>query len=608
MEGLDTALASIHGSANLREIFVFLLAAVLVVPVFQRLKISPVLGYLLIGAIIGPFGLKVISEIEGARELGEYGVIFLLFSIGLELSIERLRSMARLIFGLGGAQVIVSGLIIGLIARAWGNTVEASIILGICLALSSTAIITQLLVENGEFASRFGRTVFAVLLLQDLAVVPLLVMVNALGNADISLPGALLLSLGKSLVAVLLIMALGRLTLRPLFRMVAGVRNPELLMAMTLLAILATAIGTGLAGLSMALGAFLAGMLLAETEFRHQVEIDIQPFKGLLLGLFFISVGMGFDVTALSGMFELVALGVAGLIAIKVMVMLALGQLFRLSRPVTLRAALLLGTGGEFALLVIGAAISAQVLDPATGQFMMMVAAVSMALTPFMQTAGQLLLRALRRRSEQARTAARYEDPDADAGAGGRNAMSGHVIIAGFGRVGQTIAALLTAQRVPYVALDLDPLAVRIRREAGMPVFYGDVARAEVLQRLGVDGAAAIVLTIDTPLTAKKALSVIRARWPHIPVFVRARDSSHSRQLEILGATGVVPETMEASLALAGQVLTGIGAPLEAVNLLIGRIREEHYAGIEAIGQPVEPHGKAEASAGSVGEAKNDNG
>lgn len=586
METLGAAFASIHASANLREIFVFLLAAVLVVPVFQRLKISPVLGYLLIGAIIGPFGLKAIADIDGARALGEFGVVFLLFSIGLELSIERLRSMARLIFGLGSAQVIVSGLIIGIIARAWGNTVEASIILGICLALSSTAIITQLLVENGEFASRFGRVVFAILLLQDLAVVPLLVMVNALGSAGSSLPGALLLSLGKSLAAVLLIMALGRLTLRPLFRMVAGARNPELLMAMTLLAILATAIGTGMAGLPMALGAFLAGMLLAETEFRHQVEIDIQPFKGLLLGLFFISVGMGFDISALSGMFGLVALGVTGLIAIKVMVLLALGQLFRLSRPVTLRGALLLGTGGEFALLVIGAAISAHVLDPATGQYMMMVAAASMALTPFMLPAGQLLVRTLRQRSEQTRAMARGADTDANTGG-----LSGHVIIAGFGRVGQTIAALLTAQRVPYVALDLDPLAVRIRREAGMPVFYGDVARAEVLQRLGVDKASAIVLTIDTPLTAKKALSAIRARWPHIPVFVRARDSSHSRQLEILGATGVVPETLEASLALAGQVLNGVGAPLEAVNLLISRIREEHYAGIEAIGQPVDPRG-----------------
>ncbi len=578
MQELAAFFSSLHISPNLREIIVFLLAAVLIVPLFRRLKTSPVLGYLLVGAAIGPFGLKAISDVEGARLLGEYGVIFLLFTIGLDLSLERLRSMARLIFGLGGAQVMATGLIIGAIAWGWGNPPPAAIILGVCLALSSTAIITQLLVEKGEFSSRFGQTVFAVLLFQDLAVVPLLVLVNALSGGAESISADLLFSLGKSIAAVVIIIVIGRLSLRPLFRMVAGARSPELLMAMTLLAILATAIGTGAAGLSMALGAFLAGMLLAETEFRHQVEIDIQPFKGLLLGLFFISVGMGIDLSAILDRAGLILLSVIGLISLKVIILLMLGELFRLPRAITLRSALLLGPGGEFALLVIGAAMSASLLDPDTGQFMMLVAALSMALTPLMQPLGHWLVR-----SSYVMLAERMQSSLAADGAGD---LAGHVIIAGFGRVGQTIARLLTAQKIAYVALDLDPLAVRAHRQSGLPVYFGNVERPEVLEQLGAGKAAAIVLTIDTPQTAKKALAAIRARWPQAPVFVRARDSSHSRQLEILGATGVVPETLEASLALAGQVLSGIGTPIDAVNSVINRIREEHYAGIESIGAP----------------------
>ncbi len=581
MEEMASAFSSIHTSPHLREVIVFLLSAVLVVPLFRRLNTSPVLGYLLVGAVIGPFGLKAISDVEGARLLGEFGVIFLLFTIGLDLSLERLGSMSRLIFGLGGAQVIVTGLSIGAIAWAWGNPPQAAIILGVCLALSSTAIITQLLVENGEFASRFGRTVFAVLLFQDLAVVPLLVMVNAISTGVEPLSVDLLFSIGKSIAAVVSIIVIGRLTLRPLFRMVAGAHSPELLMAMTLLAILATAIGTELAGLSMALGAFLAGMLLAETEFRHQVETDIQPFKGLLLGLFFIGVGMSIDLSAVLDRALLVGASVLGLILLKVTIFVGLGHLFKLPRPVTLRGALLLGPGGEFALLVIGATMISGVLDPATGQFMMIVAALSMAVTPLMLPLGQWLVRKVRSRSDPARvtfsTAASSD-------------LSGHVIIAGFGRVGQTIAAILTAQKVPYVALDLNPLASSARRQSGRPVYYGDVERADVLEQLSIGKAAALVLTIDAPETAKRALTVIRDRWPDVPVFVRAHDASHSRELELLGATGIVPETLEASLALAGQVLHGIGTPMDAVNILISRIRDEHYMEIEAIGTP---HGDA---------------
>jgi monovalent cation:H+ antiporter-2, CPA2 family len=575
-EAIAASITGLHIAPQLRELFVFLLSAVLVVPVFRRLKTSPVLGYLLVGVIIGPFGLKAISDVEGARQLGEFGVIFLLFSIGLDLSLERLASMKRLIFGLGGAQVTITGLIIGLIALAWGNTPAAAIIIGISLALSSTAIITQLLIENEEFSSNFGRSVFSVLLFQDLAVVPLLVMVNALSTGAEPLSIDLLYSIGQSLAAVLIIIVIGRQTLRPLFRMVAAAHLPELLMAMTLLVILATAIGTELAGLSMALGAFLAGMLVAETEFRHQVEVDIQPFKGLLLGLFFIGVGMGIDVSAVLDKAFLVGLSVIGLIGIKAVIFGGIGHLFGLSRPIILRGALLLGPGGEFALLVIGVASVTGLLAPGTGQFMMIVTAISMALTPLLQTLGLWLERKIIISEEASQSKPALDDA---------RDLRGHVIIAGFGRVGQTVASLLTAQKVPYLALDIDPIATKAQRAAGMPIFYGDAERDEVLEQLGISRAAALVLTLNEPLKTKKILSAIRAQWPHIPVYVRARDISDSRQLEILGATVVVPEALEASLALAGEVLHGIGTPLDAVNILLDRIRDENYAGLEAIGK-----------------------
>lgn len=583
MEEVTSPASIIQVSPHLREIVIFLLCAVLVVPLFRRLKTSPVLGYLLVGAIIGPYGLKAIADVEGARQLGEFGVIFLLFTIGLDLSFDRLRSMSRLIFGLGGLQVAATGLSIGAIAWAWGNPPQAAIILGVCLALSSTAIITQLLIEKDEFSSPFGRTVFAVLLLQDLAVVPLLIAVNALGAGTEPLPIDLIFAFGKSVMAIAVIILIGRLTLRPLFRMVAGAHSPELLMAMTLLAILATAIGTGLAGLPMALGAFLAGMLLAETEFRHQVEADIQPFKGLLLGLFFIGVGMGIDFSAVLDRAFLVGASVIGLILLKVIIFAVAGWLFNLPRPVILRGSLLLGPGGEFALLAIGATLAAGVLDQGTGQFMMIVAALSMALTPLMLPLGHWLERQTRPAAEQQETYLSSINPDA---------LQGHVIIAGFGRVGQTIAALLTMQKAPYLALDIDPLASKKQRLAGMPIYYGDVERTEVLEQLGIGTAAALVLTIDKPLTAKKTLAAIRTRWPDIPVYVRARDASHSRELELLGATGIVPETLEASLALAGQVLRGIGTPMDAVNILINRIRDEDYAGIESIGKDTQDRGQ----------------
>ena len=538
----------------IKEIVVFLVSAVLVVPLFQRLRVSPILGYLAIGALIGPHGLGVIDDVEGVQRLAELGVVFLLFTVGLELSVERLWAMRRSVFGLGMAQVVLTGIIIGLVAWGWGNSTEAAIVLGACLALSSTAVVMQLLIERGELGSRAGRTCFSILLFQDLAVVPILFAVTVFGQSS---EGSVLTDLGvvalKALGAVAAIMIAGRLLLRPLFKLVSGTRSPELFTGMILLAILGTAFGTGVAGLSMALGAFLAGLLLAETEFRHQVETDIAPFKGLLLGLFFISVGMAIDFGQVADKAFWLALSVVGLIVLKAVIAIGLCLLFGVPR---------------------GAAVAVGLMPDPVGQFMLIVASLSLVVTPFLailaRRAGAMITS-----SEASGTLSPGPEDDED--------LEGHVLIAGYGRVGRTVARLLEVQAVQYVALDINAARVTEARKRGVPAFYGNASRREVLERLGARRAAAIVITLDDPTASAQAVASIRQAWPELKIYVRSRDVQHTTELIAAGATEAVPEAIESSLQLAGQVLQALGTPLDAVNLLLAQVREQEYAGLRRL-------------------------
>lgn len=571
--GAEGEHAAGHASVPyIKEMLAFLVASVLLVPLFRWFKASPVLGYLFVGAIIGPFGFAVIDDVDGVSRMAELGVVFLLFMIGLELSIERLKAMRTLVFGLGFAQVVISGGLIGAAAFWWGNSVQASIIIGLCLALSSTAVIMQLLMERGEFATRMGRTSFAILLAQDLAVVPLLMLVTIFSVGDsgnvVELAGTALL---RALIAVVVIMFLGRWLVRHLYRMVTWTKSPELFMALTLLAVLGTAWFTGLAGLSMALGAFLAGLLLSETEFRHQVETDIEPFKGLLLGLFFISIGMGIDFGVLAQNWVDVVIGVGGLILLKGAVLMGLVAAFRLPLTTSVRTGLLLSAGGEFAFVGVTAAMGSDIISQPVGQYMLIVAAVSMALTPFLADLGA----ALKKRLDDSMGGEPIQATGDEA-----RGLEGHVIIAGYGRVGQTVAKMLGDLRRPYMALDLNVPRTRERRAKGEPVYYGDAAKPDVLERVGADHAGAVVITLDNFAAASRAVESTRKRWPTIPIFVRAWDMTHSDELFELGATGVVPETLESSLQLAGQVLESLGTPREAVGDIIMRIRDKDYAGL----------------------------
>lgn len=560
-----------HGTLPyLREILVFLTAAAVAVPLLRRLRVSPVLGFLILGGFIGPFGLGlfaadfpplryiVISEREGVSALAELGVVFLLFMIGLELSLDRLWAMRRLVFGLGSLQILVTGAAIGLAAWRFGNSPAASIVLGACLALSSTAIVMQLLIEERRLGTPVGRAGFSILLMQDLAVVPILFTVGVLGRQASSNVGMeFLLSLATAAATIALLYGFGRLVLRPVFRLVSQARMPELFMAAILLTVLGTAAITDVAGLSMALGAFLAGLLLAETEFRHQVEVVIEPFKGLMLGLFFMSVGMGIDWRLVGADPFWIAASVVGLILLKWAITAGLCLAFRLPRHTAVETGLLLGQGGEFAFIVVGLAMSVGLVPAGVGQFMLIVTGITMVLTPFLAGAARHLGTRLERKGEGT-------DEDEELQLPGE--PEAHVILAGFGRVGRTLASTLDAEGIGYVAVDTDPEIVALARQERKPVYYGDASRIEVLERADIGNAWAVAVTMDDPAANQRIVGQVHRHWQALPVFARARDALHARRLIAAGATAAVPETTEASLQLAGRVLEGLGVDQEAVR------------------------------------------
>ncbi|MBY0339507.1 MAG: cation:proton antiporter [Acetobacteraceae bacterium] len=570
---------------ELREAVVLLAAAGLVGWLAHRLRIGVVLGFLLVGALLGPYALGrvagegswlsllVIEKSEGLHVAAELGVAFLLFMIGLELSLARLWRMRALVFGLGGAQVVVTGGAIGLAVWAFGHAPAVALVLGLALALSSTAIVMQLLTERGQLGAPVGRSSFAVLLAQDLAVVPVLFLVGILGaSADagpVELALDVLRAVGKALLAVAAILVLGRLVLRPVLRAVAETRSREAFLAAILLAVIGTALATEAAGMSLALGAFLAGVLLAETEYRPQIEVDLEPFKGLLMGAFFVSVGLGLDVgKVLADPLRILGSAV-GLVLLKAAILYALARLAREERPVAAEAALLLGQGGEFAFIVLALGTGVGLIPLETAGFVGLVVGLTMAATPGLAALGR-------------RAARRLEGPAPAAEHGPEEAgeLSGHVIIAGYGRVGRAVGEMLDTQRVPHIAVESRIGRVARLRRDGAAVFYGDASQAEMLARLGAARAAALVLTMDDPERARSVAEAARRSWPRLPIHARARDEAHARALLEAGATHVVPEAAEASLQLGEGVLVEIGVPDDAARALVAERREALRAGI----------------------------
>jgi CPA2 family monovalent cation:H+ antiporter-2 len=580
-----------HALPFLRELLLFLALAGILIPTLQRLRINPVLGFLAVGALLGPFGLGLLaSEVawlayltfpsgDEVQMLAELGVLFLMFMIGLELSAARLWAMRRWVFGAGSAQVVISALLIGGALVLLGQTPRTAMLLGLVLSLSSTAVVMQLMSDQHTTGSRVGQAAFAVLMLQDLAVVPILVLIGALrgGGGD----GVVLLALvtmAKAGGAIALLYLVGGRVIHPLFRAFAGQRQPDVFMALILLSTFGIAALSAAAGLSMALGALIAGLLLAETEFKHEVELMIDPFKGLLMGLFFMTVGMGMDARQIADAPLWLAGAVLGLVAIKAAVVALLFRIGGLAWGRAVEAGLLLGQGGEFAFIVVGFAISSQLIEPALGQRVMLVVGLSLFITPLLARIGSSIgERCERGEHEQA----------AKLDTGALEAARGRIIIAGFGRVGQQLAKLLSAQGIDYIAFENDAKLVSKLHANGFPVYFGNASRSELLRRVHADEAPAIVLTMDNPASALQAVRGIRREYPHVQLFVRSRDEKHARALRMAGASVVVPETLEASLQLSAFVLEAMGLDERLVDRIVDEERELFAARLVAGSLPL---------------------
>lgn len=559
--------------AWIKDVFIFLGAAGIVVPLFHRARIGAVFGFLVVGVVVGPFGLGrvaqdfpwaaylTISEPERVEPFAELGVIFLLFLLGLELSFERLWQLRRYLLGIGAVQVGLSAVVIGTVIFLTGAGDEVAIVLGLGLALSSTAIVMQLLREENRTATPIGRLAVSVLLFQDLMVVPILFVTGVLGGG--AADGVLfpfLAAIVQAAVAVALIMFVGRRLVRPLLRFVAATGSRDLIMAVTVLIVVAAAGGTGAAGLSTALGAFLAGLLLGETEYRHQIEIDIDPFKGLLLGLFFVTVGMTIDLRVFAEYGLLMVAAVVALLAVKVAILFGAFRLFGLARGLSVEGALLLAQSGEFAFVVIALGRGNGLLDTPVAQFATAVVGITMILTPVLAVAARRL-GALAPLEEGA------DGVPAEAGA------DDQVIVMGFGRVGQTVARILEAEGVSYLALDVDGALVGRKRKEGKPIFLGDGRRPEILERAGVAHARALVVTLADFEGTERVVATCARRWPQLPIFARARDREHGTRLAAIGAV-VVPEVMEPSLQLAGRVLEKLGFSEDNVAQRLAHARD----------------------------------
>jgi len=578
-----------------KDVILFLATAGIIVPLFRRWRISPILGFLAAGVVLGPSGLGAwsdrlpwlrhvtIGNPQEVAQLAEFGVVFLLFMIGLELSWERLRLMRRYVFGMGALQVGLCLTAIGGVALALGLPPATAAAVGAALSLSSTAVVMPILAERKRQHSTAGRATFSVLLFQDLAVAPILITLAMLGRGHQGgLSPKLLLAFAPAVAAVAGLVAFGRLLLRPMMKSVARAKSEELFMAASLLVVIGAGVVSAAAGLSMALGAFIAGLLLAETEYRHEVEVTIEPFKGLLLGLFFLSVGIGLDLSLLAARPLMIVGTTAGLILLNAAVVFGLGRLFGLPWRSAAETALLLAAGGEFAFVILSEAVGAGVVDRALGQAVQVSSTLSMMCIPTL--AGLGLKIGGRKVSGEGLAA------DPEPAAGSEAAAPPTVLVVGYGRVGKLVGEMLTRHEIAWVAAERDPRLVETARRAGERIYYGDASRPEFLRRCGLDTAPALVVTMDAPDGVETIVATARELRPDLTIVARARDARQAQRLYELGATDAVPETVEASLQLSEAVLVEIGVPM---GLIIASIHERRDAFRKALNRPDALGGRA---------------
>jgi CPA2 family monovalent cation:H+ antiporter-2 len=556
----------------LQSVLILLATAVLVVVVFRLLRLPPMLGYLIVGVAIGPHALGWISDTAEARGLAEIGVVFLMFSIGLEFSLPKLFTMRRIVFGLGAAQVIASMLIVWAIVAVLGVDWQAGLILGGVLAMSSTAIVAKLLAERIELNTPHGRQIIGVLLFQDLAVVPLLILVPALAAGTADLAANLGLALAKAVVVLSLMLFLGQRLMRGWFHLVAKQKSAELFVLNVLLITLGLAYITEIAGLSLALGAFVAGTLISETEYRYQVETDIKPFRDVLLGLFFVTIGMLLDLRVMFEQAPWVLLVLVVLLALKAVLIFGLSLAFGSDSTAALRTGLALAASGEFGFVLLARADGLGLVSGPTMQPVLAAMLLSMLAAPFLVERSEHFARRWTRSDWMHRAMELHNI------AVRSMAADQHVVVCGYGRSGQNLARLLEKESIPFIALDVDPQRIREAVAAGESVVFGDAARREVLVAAGLLRAKALAVTYSDTASALRILGHVQELRPGLPVVVRTVDDTDIDQLKTAGAAEVVAEIMEGSLMLASTTLMLIGLPLNRVLRRIRETREQRYS------------------------------
>jgi CPA2 family monovalent cation:H+ antiporter-2 len=559
----------------LLQILILLAASICVVTGVRKLALPAILGYLVVGMLLGPHALAVAVDNETTQLLADFGVVFLVFTLGLEFSLPRLVAMRWEVLGVGGAQVLVTtGIVAAVVVALFDAPPAVAVVIGGAVAMSSTAIIISQLTEQSENNRTHGRLSVAICLFQDLSFPLFLALISALSGgggagADI---GQIAAAVGSAVLALLLVLAAGRWLLRPLFLLIASVRSAELFSLAVLLAVLASAWATHKVGLSLALGAFLAGMMLAETEFRHQVEATIRSYKEVLLGLFFITVGMLLDVRLLFRDLGLVTALLIGMLLLKAAVVTLVSEPATKNWFKSLRTGVVVAQGGEFGFALLTLSLRRELLDPAIVQPLLAATVLSMVLSPLLIRQNRRITRTLLRESGSPTTAALRETQATLA-----VAERDHVVICGFGRVGQNIARVLEQTGFEYIALDVDPYRIRVGRQAGDPVIYGDAGQVKVLENVGLAHANCIVITFADPEVALRILRSVRELRIDVPVLVRTQDDSKLEELQKAGATEVVPETFEAALMLLSHLLLLLKLPVSRVIRTVNGIRSDRY-------------------------------
>jgi monovalent cation:H+ antiporter-2, CPA2 family len=563
-----------HVSDPLLQILILLTASVCVVAGVRRLKLPAILGYLAVGMVLGPHAFDLAQGGETTQLLADFGVVFLVFTLGLEFSLPRLVAMRGEVLGVGGAQVLITTSIVAVcLSLFFAVAPVVAVVIGGAVAMSSTAIVIAQLTEQSENNRTHGRLAVAICLFQDLSFPLFLALVSVLTGVGLGADSRHIAgAIGIAILGVLMVLAAGRWLLRPLFLVIAGVRSAELFSLAVLLAVLASAWATHAVGLSLALGAFLAGMMLAETEFRHQIEATIRSYREVLLGLFFITVGMLLDVGLLLRHFAQVAAILAGMLLLKTAVVTVVAKPATKSWFKSLRAGVVVSQGGEFGFALLTLVLQHELLDPAIVQPLLAAIVLSMVLSPILIRHNRRITRALLGESGPPKSEAMRET-QATLAVAGRD----HVIICGFGRVGQNIARVLEQTGFEYIALEVDAYRIRTGRQAGDPVVYGDAGQVKVLENVGVAHASCVVITFASPEVALRILRSVRELRGDVPILVRTQDDSKLEQLQAAGATEVVPETLEASLMLLSHLLLLLKLPVPRVIRTVNDIRSHRY-------------------------------